>query len=145
MEISIAGGQTMSMDVPVVRGAALRGHVDLYAYEDSSSGVLTPSEERRLVIRRGLANTVVELTDGDEIKRSLTAGDGSFAIEEIRPGRWTLAIPSENLPDQHTVQSGEIHLVLEPGGEAAVAIRVIPRERTVHIIEDGGTLTEQTR
>ena len=143
MEIAIEGGKTASIEIPVVRGASIKGRVDLYAYEDSSSGVLTPDSKRRLEMKHGLASTMIELTDGDEIKRSLTARDGSFAIEEIRPGRWTLVIPSEHLPDHHTVADGEILFVLSPGEEETVEIRVIPRERPVHIIEEGGTLREQ--
>jgi hypothetical protein len=64
-------------------------------------------------------------------------------MEEIRPGRWRLIIPSEHLPDQHTVADGDLLVILGPGAEETVEIRVIPRERPLHIIEDGGTLREQ--
>ena len=144
METEVEGGKTTSIEVSVVRAAAIKGRVDLYAYEDNSSGVLTPSSQRRLEMKHGLAGMMIELTDGDEIKRCLTASDGSFTIEEIRPGRWMLAIPSGLLPENHTVANGEIRFALGPGAEETVEVRVIPRERSLHIIEDGGTLREET-
>lgn len=86
---------------------------------------------------------MVEITDGDEIKRTLTASDGSFVIEEIRPGRWTLVIPPEHLPDGHVIADGPLLVVLSPGAEETVEIHVSPKERPLHIIEEGGTLREQ--
>jgi len=144
MEIQIKGGETTSIEISVVRGATLSGRVDLYAYEDSSSGVLTPNSQRRLEMKHGLSGTMIELTDGDEIKRTLTASDGSFVIEEIRPGRWTLLIPPEHLPEQHTVAGGALLVLLGPGADETVEIRVSPRERPLHIIKEGGTLRERT-
>jgi hypothetical protein len=141
LEIEIRGGKTTSIEVAVVRGAQVRGRVDLYAYEDSSSGVLTPNSERRLTVQHGLASTMIELTDGYEVRRALTARDGSFSVEELRPGTWTLAIPAEHLPEHHIVD-GDVHLHLQPGAEETVAIQIVPRERPLHIIKEGGILTE---
>jgi hypothetical protein len=145
MEITIRGGKTIAIEVAVVRGASISGRIDLYAYEDSTSGVLTPDSRRRLVRRHGLGNTMIELSDGDETRRLLTASDGSFRMEELRPGRWTMVVPLKHLPEYHRVDNGEIRFHLTPGGEETVAVRVVPRERPVRIIEDGGTLFEEAR
>jgi hypothetical protein len=143
MEIKIQGGKTTSIEVPVVRGAKLKGRVDLYSYEDSTSGVLTPESQRRLTVKRGMAGVMVELTDGYEVRRTLTATDGSFSMEELRPGIWTLAIPAQSLPENHAVAESDIRVHFEPGAEETLAVRIVPRERPLRIIEDGGTLIER--
>jgi hypothetical protein len=145
MEISVEGGKTASIEIAVVRGATVTGRIDVYAYEDSTSGILTPDSRRRLEKTGGLANTLIELTDGEETKRLLTAGDGSFSVHELRPGRWTFVIPPEHLPEHCSVENPDMHFTLQPGEAHTVSIRIIPRERPIRILEDGGTLIEEAR
>jgi hypothetical protein len=145
MEITIQGGETISTEIPVVRGASITGRIELYSYQDSTSGVLTPESQRRLVKRGGLPNILIELADGDETKHILTARDGTFRAEELRPGRWTLTIAPEHLPEHCMVDNADLRFTLEPGGTATALVRVIPKARPLRILEEGGTLTEQVR
>jgi hypothetical protein len=144
-EITIRGGKTTSLEIPVVRGATISGRIEIFAYEDSTAGILTPLSRRRLERTGHLANTMIELTDGDETKRILTARDGTFAAHELRPGRWTLVIPLEHLPEYHRVDNTDLRFTLKPGQTEHVSIRIVPKDRPVMILEDGGTLTEEPR
>ncbi len=85
----------------------------------------------------GLRNILVELSNGDEVIRTLTNYKGEFTFTGVRPGHWKLKAYDHNLPDYHYLEAGEMDLELQPSATARVLLRVLPRLRPVRIIDEG--------
>ncbi len=86
---------------------------------------------------RGLAGTLVEITEGQEVLRQLTDEEGRFSFEDIRPGRWELKIRDYHLPTHHYLEQDEFQVELKPGEQKEVEVRVLPRLRPIQIIDEG--------
>lgn len=158
IKVSVESGQETFLEIGITQRAALSGQVMVYGFENkhnnnskanyyiggNTNGSLN-HEETRLVKTSGLANILVELTNGPEIKRRPTNGEGRFEFEELRPGKWTLKIYGHNLPQYHYLEKDTFEFELKPGGEEEVLVKVLPRKRRIHIIEEGGILLEEEK
>ena len=94
-------------------------------------------EEDDLRTGRGLGNTLVEITKGEEVLRQLTDEKGGFSFEDIRPGKWKLKVYDYDLPIQHYLEQEEFQIELKPGEDKEVTVRVLPRLRPIQIIDEG--------
>lgn len=103
------------------------------------------NDTTRLVKAYGLANILVELTNGSEMKRCVADKKGYFRFEELRPGKWTLKVYHANLPEYHYLEKDTFVVESEPGGRKEVLVRVLPKKRPIRIIEEGGALLEEER
>lgn len=158
IKVSVESGRETLLEIGITQRAALFGQVMVYDFENkhnnngkanyyiggNTNGSLN-HDETRLAKTSGLANILVELTNGPEIKRRLTNGEGRFEFEELRPGKWTLKIYDHNLPQYHYLEKDTFEFELKPGGEEEVLVKVLPRKRRIHIIEEGGTLLEEEK
>jgi len=162
IELAVRGGEKISAIIPVTRAAQLSGRIMVYGYEKNVNST-TPSEkpsgtnEPRYVVGKGsgygegdelvedhgLANTIVELRNSSEVRRTVTDNQGRFEFEEMRPGKWTLKIYDDNLPEYHYLEKNTFEIELAPGEKKEMLIRVLPRKRTIQVIEEGETLIEE--
>ena len=97
----------------------------------------------KLVEDYGLANTIIELRSSSEIRRTVTDNQGRFEFEELRPGKWTLKINSENLPEYHYLEKDTFELELKPGQRVEISAKVLPKKRRIQIIAEPKTLLEE--
>ena len=79
----------------------------------------------------------MELRNGNETLRQVTDRDGEVAFENLRPGKWTMRVYQNNLPDHHAIETPETHMELEPGQSAEAVVRVLPKFRRVQLIDAG--------
>jgi hypothetical protein len=86
---------------------------------------------------RGLSNTLVEITDGEEVLQELTEDEGRFSFDDIRPGKWTLKVNTADLPIHHYLEQEEFQIELKPGEEKEIMVKVLPRLRPIQIIDQG--------
>jgi len=87
----------------------------------------------------GLANVLVEIRAGNEIRRQVTDSEGRFHFSEMRPGQWHLKIYSSNLPKFHFIEKDSLDIDLKPGDHKTYKTRVLPRTRTIRF-RDSGTI-----
>ena len=73
----------------------------------------------------------------------LTDRKGRFSFDDVRPGQWTLAVHADNLPEYHYLEKDTFEIELAPGDKKELLVRVLPRKRTIQVIEEGGTLIEE--
>ena len=161
-EVIIRGGEQMWVEMAVTRSASLGGQVMLYRFEKSSSHNSFeevqrnhhiagedggqdsgPAGESRLVEVSGIPNILVELKNGGEVIRCLTDAEGCFQFEGIRPGQWTMKIHQDHLPNCHYLDQDILNLELKPGQEKQVLVKVLPKMRSIQIIEQGRILLEE--
>ncbi|MFO7962984.1 MAG: carboxypeptidase-like regulatory domain-containing protein [Desulfobacterales bacterium] len=154
-KITIEGGETTSIQVGITRSARLAGRINVFAvtgaHELKTDGGTHPREKEPageadkagIVSIGGLADAAVHLTNKGEALHVLTDTNGRFRFEDIRPGRWTLAVDADTLPPYHYFENDRYAIDLEPGDNEEVMIRALPKRRTLTIIEHGGILVEE--
>ncbi|MGA1794769.1 MAG: hypothetical protein ACMUIL_02820 [bacterium] len=140
MSVSVEGGKDTLVEIPMIRSASLAGQVLLYTWEGDE---VLFNKEQKLVEKDGLENVVVELTNGSDTHRCLTGSHGRFSFEDLKPGTWTLTIPISYLPQYHYVEHGGDTFELAPGQKRSMSVRILPRDRRIKFIQQGGTVTEE--
>jgi len=162
IELAVRGGKKTSVIIPVTRAAQLSGKVMVYGYEknvnrtslsEKPSGTNEPrcvvgkdsgcGEGDKLVEDHGLVNTIVELRNSSEVRRAVTDNQGRFEFEEVRPGKWTLKIYSDNLPEYHYLEKDGFELELKPGQRKEIYAKVLPQKRRIRIMTEPQTLLEE--
>lgn len=162
IELAVKGGEETPVIIPITRATQLSGRVIVYDYErnhdkvTSSDKYIGADEDGyivgadssygkgdKLIESHGLANTVIELRDSSEVKRIVTDNQGYFAFDQVRPGRWTLKIDSDNLPEYYYFENGIFELELKPGQKMEIFIKVLPKKRRIRIIAEPQTLVEE--
>jgi hypothetical protein len=88
---------------------------------------------------------LVELTSASEIKRCVTDRKGRFRFEELRPGKWTVRMRRDNLPEYHYFEKDTFEFQLKPGEEKEILVKAVPKKRSIRIIEQGGILLEEKK
>jgi hypothetical protein len=141
MEVNIEDGKNISIEIGITRSSTVSGQVMVYDFDKTKGNAydssLQNSEEKKIVESRGLANTVIELTSEKETKRRATNSEGRFNFDGLRPGKWTLKVYDDDLPEYHNLEKNLIEYDLKSGESTTVLLKVLPRVRRVNIIKDG--------
>jgi len=155
LKVDIEGGKETSIKIGITKSAVLKGRVIVYRFakEDTlqkeravhkGKDIAVPENtETELIEVYGLANALLEFKSEVETWRVLTDRKGRFSFDDVRPGQWTLAVHADNLPEYHYFEKDTFEIELAPGEKKEILIRVLPRKRTIRIIEEGETLIEE--
>lgn len=147
--VAVRPAEEERIDIGVVAAARLCGRVLVSRPEGAApvrqvegKRVLLGSLEQggrdvRSGQREGLENLLLELSDGDEVRRELTDASGLFCFRDLRPGTWTLRPRAEGVPAQHEFEHERLSAVLSPGSDARIEIKVVPKTRTIQMLEEG--------
>ena len=161
-ELIVEGGEKTQVNIPVTRAARLSGRIMVYSYEGNHNKTTVNKQnsntnkpyyvvgnssdnkvDTKLTEDYGLANTIVELKNSSETKRTVTDRQGRFEFEELRPGKWIFKIYGDNLPEYHYIEKDASELELKPGQKKEISARVLPRKRRIRIIAEPQTLLEE--
>ena len=155
LKVDIEGGKETSIEIGITKSADLMGKVMVYGFvkEDylqkeyavhkGKDRAIPKDTETDIVEEYGLANVLLEFKSELEIWRVLTDRKGRFSFDDVRPGQWTLAVYADNLPEYHYLEKDTFEIELAPGEKKEMLIRVLPRKRTIQVIEEGGILIEE--
>jgi len=147
--VEVKGGETAEIEIGVVTSCRISGRVAIFAPvsdrklgdRDTSSAeelfLVGSGEEQNLEDGIGLANTLVEITNQDEVLRQPTDPKGRFSFDDIRPGEWRVKVYDYGLPPHHYLEEDEFQIQLKPGEKKEVTVRVLPRLRPIQIIDEG--------
>lgn len=148
LRIDIAPDSELTVDVAMTRGATVRGTVSLYrpaaaaglreSVIAAGNGESTAPAE--LVKAQGLGNVLLEIDDGVSRRRRLTNANGGFLFEQMIPGTYTLRVVDALLPSYTRFEQDSFSLVLAPGDERTLELRVVPEQRQVKILPGETTL-----
>ncbi len=146
IEVVVEGDKEASIEIHLMRRAALFGQIVVYRPDaEDHYDRFVNGRGPELVPSHGLANILVEIADGTEIERRLTDGRGRFSFEEIVPGKWTLKIYDYDLPEYHYIERDTFEFELKPDATEVVSIKVLPKKRRIHIMEEGGIIQEEEK
>jgi hypothetical protein len=158
LNLTIEGGKKLECSIGLTTGASITGRIMVYKQEKPESSLFvkkgaTPkgpsvseSGEKdkaddakpKMVGSAGLVATAVELVGADdEIFHALTDEDGRFVFEGLRPGKCTLKVYDNNLPELHAFERDTFEFELKPGSQEKIEIKVFPIIRPIQIIQQG--------
>jgi len=145
--VEVKGGETTQIEIAVVTSCRISGRVVVFTSNNNGKNNThnngngkantNNNDKNNLKEVGGLSNILVEVANGKEKLRELTDEKGRFSFKEVRPGNWTVKVYEDNLPVHHYLETEEIQLGLMPGEEKEITVRVLPRIRTIQIIEEG--------
>jgi len=154
MNLIVEGGKKIDCPIRLTEGASLSGRVMVYDFEGNALQVIkngpdvealtleSTSEpgtgaKSQLIERTPLAGTAVELRGEGDVFEHVTDGEGRFLFEGLRPGHYVLKIYDDDLPEFHVFEQDTFEFDLKPAGKEELAIRVVPVNRPIQIIDLG--------
>jgi hypothetical protein len=136
--VMIERGTTSVVDVALARGARVTGRI-IVSPGDSSGGEAPVAAARAV----GLPNAVVTLRGERHTVRQLTDARGGFSFAGLAPGRWQLTVAEGDLPALHRLERDTTGVLLAPGQDVSLVLRVVPVRRRIRWI-GGGDITPPT-
>ncbi len=133
MEVNVLGGEETNLDLGVTRSVLVTGTVILYNSKETTLGDTSTSS----IDLGGKSGVFLELTNGTDYNRRVTDSRGRFTFTDIRPGMWTLSVIGGDIPEYHVVVPAAIDINAKPGEKKEVAIQLVPRKRTIKILQEG--------
>lgn len=155
LKVDIEGGKEESVNIEITKSADFIGKIMVYEFakEDglqkgfsiSKGGKKAAGEEGKdkMVETCSLPNALLELKSKEETWRVLSDRKGRFRFDDVRPGQWMLTVRADNMPQYHYLEKDSFEIELAPGERKEMLIRVLPKKRTIRIIEQGETLIEE--
>jgi len=137
LSLMIAGGKETELDIHLVRSGVISGVVRVFAFDEVDT---TKTAMLEVGIQPGL---IVEISNGTEIQRRVSDNKGRFAFSDLHPGRWVLEVVGGTLPQYHFVEQQSLQVDLGAGSKREVTFNVLPRKRSIRIIETGVVQPQQ--
>ncbi len=137
VELAVEGARATIIEVGVTMSATLSGQIMLYRFEKDGIGGFTDTVgSENFLPDYGLADTILELKSVSETKRVFTDSNGFFEFSDLQPGKWTLMIYKDELPEYHYLGQSIYNFTLLPGQNEELHVRVLPQRRRIQIIEE---------
>jgi hypothetical protein len=131
MKLKIRSAETTNVELRAVKASTVA--VRLMVYEFASKSITATDVKAS----GGLDAGTVELTNGHDVLRAQTDRRGEVSFERVPCGRWTLRVRDERIPAQHIIEQAEQELDLQTGVTKNIEVRVLPRRRTMKMIDQG--------
>jgi hypothetical protein len=155
LKIDIVGGKTKPVEIGITKSAHLKGRIIRYDFAGKDSlqkgfrinkdknKATGEADKDKLVEGQGLKNALLELKSKLETWRVLSDRKGRFRFSDLRPGQWTLNVYADNLPEYHYLEKNSVEVDLMPGDGKELLIRVLPKIRTIRMMDPGEVLIEE--
>lgn len=158
VDLKVEGGQKLDCSVGLTTGASITGRIMVYKLDkpdpalivkkggdpkgpmasESETGLEADDAKPKMVESAVLVATAIELVSADEeVYHALSDADGRFVFDGLRPGKYTLTVFDNALPELHAFEKDTFAFELKPGSQEKVEIRVFPIIRPIQIIQQG--------
>lgn len=127
MKVRVRSAQTTRVELQAVKAATVS--VRLAVFAPASAGTFKETG--------GLEAGVVELVRGSDVLPAQTDRLGNITFDRVPCGPWTLRVRDTRLPERHFVEQPEQSFVLQSGEAKKIEVRILPRKRTIQMIDQG--------
>ncbi|MEX2542224.1 MAG: hypothetical protein WD314_10450 [Trueperaceae bacterium] len=133
--VNIAEARSTRVDFEIITGASVTGVLRVQSPEDAVETVddIATGDELASGVR-------IELSNGTTTVHAVTDAKGTFRINRVAAGDWTIRVADRDLPENYLIEPNERSLTLQPGDIERVEFQLIPVVRRIRF-EEGGTLT----
>lgn len=158
VDLKVEGGRKLDCFIGLATGASITGRIMVYKLEkpdpalmakkngdpkgpmasEPETGAKSDDAKPKMVESAPLVATALELVGEDEaVYHALSDVDGRFMFEGLRPGKYTLTVFDNALPELHAFEKDTFTFELKAGSQEEVEIRVYPIIRQIQIIQQG--------
>lgn len=136
LALQVIGGERLPVVITLLPASSIEVMIDRYEHGDLASDgtaplVLTPMD--------GVARVVAELRQGNEVLRRVSDRQGRLRFGDLPPGRWTLTLDPASA-EERRLEAHTFEFDLTPGTMADTTVRLLPRRRSIRIVQEGGIL-----
>lgn len=135
--IEVNKEEVVELSLSVVRSATFNAKLAVFAPAARTLNPAGTAAGDAFKEAGGMRGGLVELTDGKQVLRQVTDSSGAASFAGLRPGKWTLRVYQNNLPEYHVIETPELALDLEPGQSKQSLVRILPKVRRVIFIDEG--------
>lgn len=128
IEVDVREGREERVILNVVRGSVISADVRLAAFAEGTDSLVDVGPQ---------AGVLVEAIKGPELRRRVSDSRGRVEFGELTPGTWRLRLIGGDIPALHVTEPVEIVVSLESGDRKTGSFRIVPRKRTIRIIQTG--------
>lgn len=133
--VTAVNGRGTDVELTLVQGGRLTGRVLWFdAAPRSSLDSAALARAPVAVLRGGAPDIELLLESGTRKLRTVTNSSGDFAVEALEPGPWRVSVSQLDVPPTH-VSADTALIEVRPGESTSVTLRIMPRRRTVHVVE----------
>lgn len=132
LKITVQKREEIEINLGITRKVLLKGRIVRFDFPESS----LLQDESQWEGKGGMSNVLLEMGSNSEIRRCLSDKQGYFVFSDLRPGKWTFEILNVELPRHHYVEEYAKEFELKPGEEKEISLRVLPKKRTIIMIEE---------
>lgn len=125
LRVEVRDGRLPDIEIPVWTRSRLAGEVRTWHVRGGVGAVAADT-----VAGRPLAGAVVVASQGDVRHRATTDVDGRFALTDLTPGWWDVAVVAGGPAG---ADLGRQRVLVPPGGEGSAALRVVASPRKVRL------------
>jgi len=124
--ITIVPGKVTRYEISLTRSACIQGN--LVIREDERNG-----QKGFYPIKEEIENLIIEASNGTEIFRILTARDGTFSFDDLRPGDWHIKVYPNGIPQGYQLDIDQYNFSLTPGKEVKLDVIIHKKSREIKI------------
>ncbi len=128
MEVLIKPGQN-SFSFGMTLSSKISGHIFFKNAGDPLEKLL---EEDNHVE----GHVIVEISNGETIKRKLVSLNEDFIFDNLRPGEWKVSVYRNGLGEGYRVEESFFNVVLKQGEEVTVDATVVKTNKTILFMQD---------
>ena len=121
---SVALAQSAHVQASIRQMAAANGSLEGAGDSLVDAGAL----ENAMVALEGARDTIYQTTDAK----------GRVDFGHVAPGAWTVHVLSAEIPEFHTLEVDRFTIVVAPGETRDVQFRVVPKRRTIRMLDQSG-------
>jgi len=158
VDLNVEGGKKLDCSIGLTTGASITGRIMVYKLDkpdpaliakkggnpkgpmssETDTFVKTDTAKPKMVESAALVATAIELVSADEeVYHALSDEDGRFVFDGLRPGKYTLTVFDNGLPELHAFEKDTFSFELKAGSQEKVEIKVYPIIRPIQIIQQG--------
>jgi len=166
MDVAVREGEEVHMKISVTRSARVSGQINVHhpagqncaLVDEKGNGFIAGDGNHNKQQRKdqdqsaekedpgeveGLANVVIELKMGSETQRRITDSEGRFVFERVRPGQYEIKVLAARVPDHYYIEQDTFNVGVTSGCKKDISIRILPKKRSINMIQQGGMLMEE--
>jgi hypothetical protein len=134
--LQVVGGERTPVVITLLPSATIEVNIERYehgemAVDGTAPLVRTPMD--------GVVRIAAELRHGNELLRRVADRNGRLRFSDLSPGRWVLEF-DEGSAEGRRLETLSMEFDVVSGAAIDTTIRLLPRRRSIRIIQEGGVL-----
>lgn len=136
LEVQVVGGERLPVAITLLPAATVVVQLERFEYGELAADGTAPLVP---VPMDGIVRVAAEMRRGDDVLRRVSDRNGRLRFSDLPPGRWTLSFDQATAEDRR-LETTTIEFDVKAGAAIDSTVRLLPRRRSIRIVQEGGVL-----